>query len=62
MVIENIIVMGRKKDGWLIHGGIAAVMNVRQTYTVKHIQTLFILSRIVCGEIKSCNSLKALTI
>ena len=30
----------------LVRDRIAAVMNVRQTYTVRHIQTLFILSRI----------------
>ena len=29
--------------GWLVRGGIAAVMNVRQTYTVKHIQLLTLL-------------------
>ena len=29
---------GKKIGGWMVHGGIAAVMNVRQTYTVKHIR------------------------
>ena len=28
----------RKICGWLVRGGIAAEMNVRQAYTVKHIR------------------------
>ena len=31
---------GKKIGGWIVRDGIAAVINVRQTYTVKHIQTL----------------------
>ena len=30
--------LNRKVCGRLVRGGIAAVMNVRQTYTVKHMQ------------------------
>ena len=35
---------GKKIGGWIVRDGFAAVMNVGQTYTVKHIQkglTLF---------------------
>lgn len=27
---------GKKIGGWIVRDGFAAVMNVRQTYTVKH--------------------------
>ena len=30
--------LSRKVCGWLVRGGIAAEMNVRQAYTVKHIR------------------------
>ena len=29
---------GKKIGGWIVRDGIAAVMNVRQTYMAKHIQ------------------------
>ena len=29
---------GKKIGGWMVCDGFAAVMNVRQTYTVKHIR------------------------
>lgn len=29
---------GKKIGGWIVRDGFAAVMNVRQTYTVKQIQ------------------------
>lgn len=30
--------LNRKVCAWIVRGGIAAVMNVRQTYMAKHIQ------------------------
>ena len=30
--------LNRKVCAWIVRGGIAAVMNARQTYTAKHIQ------------------------
>ena len=34
---------GKKIGGWIVRDGFAAVMNVGQTYTVKHIQKGLIL-------------------